>query len=38
MPLSTMASAMLLMSFSLTSQPNLFHEFQPIGGVWARVL
>ena len=38
MPLSTMASAMLLIRSSLTSQPNLFHEFQPIGGVCANVL
>jgi len=27
---------MLLIMSSLTLQPNLFHEFQPIGGVGAR--
>src|SRR5579862_6233140 len=32
----TTASAMLLMRSSLTSQPNLFHEFHPMGGVRAR--
>src|SRR5438046_10428808 len=38
MPLATMPSAMDLMRSSLTLQPNLFQEFQPIGGVWARPL
>ena len=32
-----MASAISLMSFSLTLQPNLFQLFQPIGGVAARL-
>src|SRR5580704_11735898 len=32
----TTASAMLLIMSSLTLQANLFHEFQPIGGVSAR--
>src|ERR1043166_8918692 len=38
MPLVTIASAISLMSFSLTLQPNLFQLFQPIGGVLARPL
>src|SRR5580765_1172192 len=38
MPLATMPSAMDLMSSSLTLQPNLFQEFQPMGGVRARPL
>src|ERR1041385_2346712 len=38
MPLVTIASAISLMSFSLTLQPNLFQLFQPIGGVFARPL
>src|SRR5262250_2198594 len=33
-----MPSAMDLMSSSLTLQPNLFQEFQPMGGVSARPL
>src|SRR5579872_3495743 len=36
MPDFTTASAMLLIMSSLTLQANLFHEFQPIGGVSAR--
>ena len=36
MPDFTMASAMLLIMSSLTLQANLFHEFQPMGGVSAR--
>src|SRR5689334_22383105 len=36
MPVDTMASAISRISDSLTSQPNLFHEFQPMGGVAAR--
>src|SRR5208282_2765748 len=35
MPLVTTASAISLISFSLTSQPNLFQLFQPMGGVRA---
>src|SRR5689334_12730350 len=38
MPLVTIASAMSLISFSLTLQANLFQLFQPIGGVLARPL
>src|ERR1043165_6063094 len=38
MPLVTIASAISLISFSLTLQPNLFQLFQPIGGVLARPL
>ena len=30
-----MASAVSRISASLTSQPNLFHEFHPMGGVGA---
>src|SRR5450755_1112751 len=37
MPLLTMASAMDWISVSLTSQPNLFQLFQPMGGVSARL-
>src|SRR3954462_6128451 len=37
MPLDTMASALDLISTSLTLQPNVFHEFQPMGGVAARI-
>ncbi len=36
MPDFTMASAMLLIMSSVTLQANLFHEFQPMGGVSAR--
>src|SRR5215471_8958420 len=36
MPDFTTASAMLLIMSSLTLQPNLFQEFQPMGGVTAR--
>src|SRR5207237_5377501 len=36
MPDFTRASAMLLIMSSLTLQPNLFQEFQPMGGVRAR--
>src|SRR5438093_1025625 len=36
MPDFTRASAMLLIMSSLTLQPNLFQEFQPMGGVSAR--
>src|SRR5580658_3133885 len=36
MPDLTTASAMLLIMSSLTLQANLFHEFQPMGGVSAR--
>jgi len=36
MPVATMASAISRINDSLTSQPNLFHEFQPMGGVGAR--
>src|SRR5436305_15287299 len=36
MPDFTMASAMPLIMSSLTLQANLFHEFQPMGGVRAR--
>ena len=35
MPVATIASAVSRMSFSLTSQPNLFQLFQPMGGVRA---
>src|SRR5262252_7037300 len=38
MPLATMPSAMDLMRSSLTLQPNLFQEFQPMGGVRQRPL
>src|SRR5215813_3320524 len=38
MPLETMPSAMDLIRASLTLQPNLFQEFQPMGGVRARPL
>src|SRR5262249_50538459 len=37
MPEATIASAASRMSFSLTSQPNLFQLFQPMGGVSATV-
>ena len=37
MPDFTTASAMPLIKSSLTLQANLFHEFQPIGGVSARL-
>src|SRR5690242_17414106 len=33
----TTASAMPLIMSSLTLQPNLFHEFHPMGGVRARL-
>src|SRR5437588_8295079 len=33
----TTASAMFLIMSSLTLQANLFHEFQPMGGVSARL-
>src|SRR6185503_15680161 len=36
MPVVTRASAVSLISFSLTSQANLFQLFQPMGGVSAR--
>src|SRR6266568_364427 len=36
MPDLTTASAMPLIRSSLTLQANLFHEFQPMGGVSAR--
>src|SRR5215475_5686602 len=36
MPDFTIASAMPLIMSSLTLQPNLFHEFHPMGGVRAR--
>src|SRR2546423_13441326 len=36
MPDFTIASAMPLIMSSLTLQANLFHEFQPMGGVRAR--
>src|SRR6266536_673180 len=36
MPDFTTASAMPLIKSSLTLQANLFHEFQPMGGVSAR--
>ncbi len=36
MPEETTASAVSRISASLTSQPNLFHEFHPMGGVGAR--
>src|SRR4051794_38350534 len=32
-----MASAMDLISTSLTLHPNVFHEFQPMGGVAAKI-
>src|SRR5260370_7378171 len=38
MPLETIASAVSLISFSETSQANLFQLFHSIGGVWARVV
>src|SRR6267154_3137201 len=38
MPDLTTASAMPLIMSSLTLQPNLFHEFHPIGGVGASAL
>jgi hypothetical protein len=38
MPDLTIASAILRIMSSLTLQANLFHEFQPMGGVRARVL
>src|SRR6185369_16068683 len=38
MPLVTIASAISLISFSLTLQANLFQLFQPIGGVLATPL
>src|SRR5258708_33634460 len=38
MPLETIASAVSFISFSETSQANLFQLFHPIGGVWARVV
>jgi hypothetical protein len=37
MPRDTMASAMDLISTSLTLHPNVFHEFQPMGGVAAKI-
>src|SRR5580765_2584841 len=37
MPDFTTASAMPLIMSSLTLQANLFHEFQPMGGVSARL-
>src|SRR6187399_2272736 len=37
MPRDTMASAMDLISASLTLHPNVFHEFQPMGGVAAKM-
>ena len=37
MPDFTTASAMPLIRSSLTLQANLFHEFQPMGGVSARL-
>ena len=37
MPDLTTASAMLLIMSSLTLQANLFQEFQPMGGVSARL-
>src|SRR5690349_20412706 len=36
MPDDTMASAAPRTTASFTLQPNLFHEFQPMGGVMAR--
>src|SRR5512138_1528400 len=36
MPVSTMASAVSRMSFSSTSQPNLFQVLKPMGGTGAR--
>src|SRR2546421_9689775 len=38
MPVLTSASAISLINFSLTLQPNLFQLFQPIGGVRASPL
>ncbi len=35
MPLETMPSAISRTVFSSILQPNLFHEFQPMGGVRA---
>src|SRR6187402_1576132 len=37
MPRDTMASAIDLISTSLTLHPNVFHEFQPMGGVAAKI-
>src|SRR4051812_33533671 len=37
MPRATMPSAIDLISCSLTLHPNVFQEFQPIGGVAARM-
>src|SRR5260370_32888799 len=37
MPLETIASAVSLISFSETTQANLFQLFHPLGGVWSRV-
>src|SRR5208282_6442141 len=37
MPDLTTASAIFLIISSLTLQPNLFHEFHPMGGVSARL-
>src|SRR5580698_3696063 len=37
MPDFTTASAISLIMSSLTLQPNLFHEFHPMGGVSARL-
>jgi hypothetical protein len=38
MPEDTTASAISRIREAFTRQPNLFHEFQPIGGVFARPL
>src|SRR5438270_79780 len=38
MPLATIASAVSLISWALTSQPKWFQLFQPVGGVRARPL
>ncbi len=38
MPVAIMASAISLMSCSLTLHPNLFQLFHPIGGVCANAL
>ena len=38
MPVLNSASAISLINFSLTLQPNLFQLFQPIGGVFASPL
>src|SRR4051812_16400662 len=37
MPRDTMASAMDRISASLTLQPKVFHEFQPMGGVAPKI-